>query len=78
MHGPILTSLPDDAPLTRRFASQGRLTHRPAKGNAFRRTRGAFRHRMNPVRGSATSSTICPQPVEWWSSAFSIFVRPPP
>ena len=60
----MFTSLPDDASLARRFASQGRLTHRSAKSNAIRRTRGAFRHRKNPVRGWSTSSTACPQPVE--------------
>ena len=48
----------------RRRALKGRLRRSSAKRSAVRRTRGAFRRWNEPQKGSASSSTGCPQSVE--------------
>lgn len=42
------------------------------KGDAFRRTRGAFRHRTS-LAGSARFPQLVPNLWKWWTRAFSIF-----
>jgi hypothetical protein len=46
------TGSPGQAALSRDLAVKGRLTRLPAKGSAFRRTRGAFHQRAHPRKGA--------------------------
>jgi hypothetical protein len=50
---PVFSEPARRPPLDAVTASQGRLLRSPAKDHAFRCTRGAFRHRIRPVRGCA-------------------------